>query len=171
MSNKQTSVTENNGQNKKPIFKKWWFWLIIVLVVLLIIGIAVGTSGNGGNEDPSSVSSSVSSGEPAEEAIQISAVDLLAAYDENAVQADNDYKDKLLEVTGIVNSVDRDILNDVYVTINDGGEYSILSVQCYFEDEDEIAKTAELSAGDEVTIVGTCDGETINVIMRDCTIK
>lgn len=111
------------------------------------------------------------SSEVAVETIKISAVDLLAAYDENAVKADQDYKDKTLEVTGIVKSIDKDVLDDVFVTINDGGEYSFISVQCYFEDENEIAKTAELKAGDEVTIVGRCDGSVVNVMLKECSIK
>ena len=170
MSNENIPIMQNDLQNaKKPIFKKWWFWLIIVLAVLLIIGIAVGTSGKDTSK-PSGSSTGISSTEKAE-TIKISSVDLLAAYDDNAVKADTDYKDKLLEVSGVVKNIDKDVLNDVYVTINDGGELSIIAVQCYFEDEDEITKTANLKAGDEVTIIGTCSGKTINVMLKDCKIK
>ncbi len=78
----------------------------------------------------------------------------------------------MVEVTGFVGSVGKDVIDDVYVTVNGGGEYTIISVQCYFEDEAQIAKTAELSEGDEVSIIGTCDGQAgVNVILRDCVIK
>ena len=26
----------NEGMEKKPIYKKWWFWLIIVIVILAL---------------------------------------------------------------------------------------------------------------------------------------
>ena len=92
-----------------------------------------------------------------EVAIQISAKDLLNAYDENELNADNQYKDKLLD--------------DVYVTLGDGDEFSFTTVQCYFKDKEEIDKVATLKSGDEITIIGKCDGQFFNVDLKDCKIK
>lgn len=100
-------------------------------------------------------------------AIEITAVDLLAAYDENAIGADAAYKDQLLAVTGVVNTIDTDILGNAYVTLSDGGKYSIIGVQCYFADE-HLDSLGELRSGDTVTIIGTCTGKIINVGMEDC---
>lgn len=110
--------------------------------------------------------------EPQEEVITVSAVDLLKAYDENEVKADNLYKGKTLEVTGDVKSIGKDILDKVYITLGDKDEtFAIISVQCYFKDDAEIDKVAELSEGDKVTVVGTGDGGTLNVMMKNCIIK
>lgn len=106
-----------------------------------------------------------------EVAIQISAKDLLNAYDENELNADNQYKDKLLEVTGFVDDVGTDVLDDVYVTLGDGDEFSFTTVQCYFKDKEEIDKVATLKSGDEITIIGKCDGQFFNVDLKDCKIK
>lgn len=104
-------------------------------------------------------------------AIQVSAKDLLSAYEENELNADNQYKDKLLEITGIVDDIGTDILDDVYVTLGDGEEFSFATVQCYFKDKEEIDKVASLKSGDEITIIGTCDGQFFNVSLKDCKIK
>lgn len=106
-----------------------------------------------------------------EPTIQITATDLLAAYEENQVNADNQYKGKLLEVTGIIDDIGTDIMDDVYVTINNGDEYAFTCVQCFFKNKDEIAKVSNLKPGSEITIVGKCDGEVFNVLLKDCKIK
>ena len=146
--------------------------VIAVLVVLYIIGTLTGATHKEEEQPSASPESAAPSQEALEPSVQISAPDLVAAYQENEVSADAEYKDKVVEVTGFVGSVGKDVIDDVYVTVNDGGEYTIISVQCYFEDEAQIAKTAELSEGDEVSIIGTCDGQAgVNVILRDCIIK
>lgn len=106
-----------------------------------------------------------------EAAIQITAADLLAAYEENQVNADNQYKGKLLEVTGVIDDIGKDILDDVYITVNDGDEYSFTSVQCFFKDKGEIEKVTGLKSGSEITIIGKCDGELFNISLKDCKIK
>lgn len=110
--------------------------------------------------------------EPVEEAITISAVDLLEAYDANEVKADKLYKDKILEVTGDVKSIGKDLFDKVYITLGDKDEaFAIISVQCYFKDDSEIDKVAELSEGDKVTVVGVCEGGTLNVTLKKCVLK
>lgn len=104
-------------------------------------------------------------------AIQVSAKDLLKAYDENELNADKQYKDKLLEVTGFVDDIGTDVLDDVYVTLGDGEEFSFATIQCYFKDKEEIDKVASLKSGDEITIIGKCDGQFFNVDLKDCKIK
>lgn len=107
---------------------------------------------------------------PAPQYTQISAADLLSAYDANEVNADNLYKGELLLVTGIVKSIGKDLTDRVYITISeDGSEYNLYTVQCYFEDEDEINnKVATLEQGQTVNVLGTCDGKVLNVALKDC---
>lgn len=100
--------------------------------------------------------------------IEISAADLFAEYDDNAVAADAKYKGKKLKVTGIVSDIGTDILDQVYVSL-DTGEY-FFTIQCYFSDKDEESKVAQLSKGDEIAVLGTCEGMTLNVALKRCEI-
>lgn len=107
--------------------------------------------------------------EPETELIEIAAADLFAAYNENEVAADSKYEGKKLKITGTINNIGTDILDNVYITL-DTGEV-LYSVQCYFKDGDEEAKVADLKKGDTVTLIGVCEGMSLNVIMKRCEIQ
>ena len=163
-------------KTKKPICKKWWFWLIIVVVILAIIGAAAG--GNKKSEGSGSTTSSTASTQstpqeestPEETAIEVTAVDLIAAYDENEVSADNEYKDKTLKITGTVSDIGVDVANRSYIMLKDENDpYAILGVQCYFEDDQKDA-IAQLKKGDAVTVTGTCEGKVVSVSIKDCQV-
>jgi len=172
---------------KKPIFKRWWFWVLIVFVVIPVLG---GFIGGGG--DDSTVDQPIASEEPAideepvvdptvaeteteiteEEAeVIVTAEQLLADYESNELKADQLYKYKLVEITGIVGDIGKDILDDPYLTLTNGDEYAIISVQCYFKNADEEAKAIDLAKGDQTTVLGTVDGSSFNIVVNDCVIK
>lgn len=106
--------------------------------------------------------------EPEIEYIEVTATKLLADYDENAIAADNTYKDQLVMVTGTVGNIDKDITGSPYVTLkNDDNQWSIMSVQCYFK-RNNTDGIATLKEGDIITIVGKCSGKSLNVAVKDC---
>jgi RNA polymerase subunit RPABC4/transcription elongation factor Spt4 len=156
------------AKNKKPIYKKWWVWVIVVVVSLSV-------AGQGGKDTVQSsanakdIKQSTSESEP-EQSISVTAEQLLEAYNENEVKADSQYKGKVLEVTGIVNTIGKDILDEAYVTVGSGEPYEVWSVQCYFGKGD-LDSISELSPGDTVTISGKCSGKTLNVALKQCTVK
>ena len=102
---------------------------------------------------------------------KVSAPDFFKEYADNEVKADTMYKDKLLVITGTVDSIGRDIMDEVYVTLETEEEFAILHPQCYFKDEDEIAKVAELAEGAQVTILAKGSGTAIGQpILKQCYI-
>lgn len=107
---------------------------------------------------------------PAVEAIKITAADLTAAYESNEVKADQTYKEKTADITGTVDNVGVSF-GSTYVVLSSGKEYSIIGIQCFFKDKAEIDKVAELKKGDKVTIQGIIDGESMNVVVKDCILK
>lgn len=153
---------------KKPVYKKWWFWLIIIIAIGGIIGAAAGTqnketAGSSFSEEQSSSSSP--------EAQQVQAVEFIEAYENNGVAADNDYKGKLLKISGTVKSIDVDVANRPYVLLADvRNEYAIIGVQCYFSEENKESLTS-LNEGDSVVITGTCEGKVVNVSIKDCKLE
>ena len=155
---------------KKPIYQKWWFWLIIVIIICGVIGAIVGSQ----YQAPAGTNQSSVSGQTSiknEEATAVNAIDLIVAYEENQVAADNQYKNKKLKITGIVKNIGVDAANRAYVMLEDErNQYAILGVQCYF-DKDNQDTLSELKEGDIVTITGTCEGKVVSVSVKNCELN
>ena len=161
---------------EKPQKKKGMGCLITILVVVLFFMIPAIFGSNDQQKVPTpkpqqsvtSEQSPTTPTEPAEpEYIEISSKDLLAAYEENGVAADNAYKNKLLKVTGPVDNIDKDIFDHAYVTLRGTEKYSLVTVQCYF-DNDNLDGIAQLKPDDVVTIIGVCEGSNLTVSLENC---
>lgn len=108
------------------------------------------------------------------EIIQISASKLIKAYQENEINASNNYKDKYLEVTGYVEQISRSdnlFMDDgYYVYINYGNDYDFNTICCSLNDE-SVEAASKFTPGDKITIIGRCEGfSTIYVNLYDCII-
>ena len=98
----------------------------------------------------------------------VSAQELYKAYEDNGVAADEKYKDKVILVNGIVETIDKDITDAIYVTLKTS--MYLASVQCLFADS-HTKEAAGLKKGMKVSIKGKVDGKLGNVILRGCTIE
>lgn len=88
-------------------------------------------------------------------------------YDSNEVAADNKYKGKTIRITGRVDSVGKDLVNSMYVTLKHPDQWAIRNVQFFF-DKSHADELASLSKGQQVTIQGTVDGLMMNVLVKKC---
>lgn len=145
--------------------------MISVLVLGLFVFLALGSI-----ESEEAVEKEVSeagAGKSASEAnngtsrqiIKIAAEQLFSEYDTNEVAADAKYEEQILQVTGIVDDIGKDITDTMYVALKSGNP--IMSVQCMFS-EDHESELANVSKGETVTIRGRCDGKMGNVLLRGC---
>lgn len=101
--------------------------------------------------------------------ITVSANDLISEYDGNELRADAKFKGKIIETTGKVGDIKKDVLGNIYVTVGSGDEYEIRQVQCFVDDENQ-ATVMNLSPGNQVTVRGRVDGLMLNVMVKDCVI-
>jgi hypothetical protein len=101
-------------------------------------------------------------------AVTVSASQLYADYEANGVAADGKYKGKVLLVTGKVNTIDRDIMDKIYITLK-GDEY-FGDIQCFFA-ESQVGTASQLSKGQTITLIGKCDGKVMNVMLKGCAIE
>jgi tRNA_anti-like len=123
---------------------------------------ALAKAGSGGTS-----SASRSTAKPAAAAKQVDIRTLLAEYRDNEVRADVNYKSQVIQTTGLVDVVKKDIMDSIYVTVGTGEQLEIPQVQCLFDDV-HAQKAASLSKGARVTVRGRVDGLMMNVIVRDC---
>ena len=118
-----------------------------------------------GSDDETATETEIST---QESAITVSARQLYADYEANGVAADEKYKGKVLQVTGVVNTIDRDIMDKIYVTLK-GNQY-FGDIQCFFA-ESHIGTASQLSKGQTITVKGKCDGKLMNVMLKGCIIE
>lgn len=94
---------------------------------------------------------------------------LLAEYANNEIRADGLYKDKMIQIRGIVTSIKKDIINTMYVTLGTGQEFEFMQVQCFFQDK-YAQQLTQLNVGNFVTVNGRVDGLMMNILIRDCAL-
>lgn len=106
--------------------------------------------------------------------LEITAQELIDAYEENQLSADEKYEDEKMAVTGFVEDIGENIIGQLYVTLNNGEDTSFSVVQCFLDryNDDSMAKAKKLKIGDKITILGECEGKgTFHVQLSGCTIK
>ena len=96
----------------------------------------------------------------------ITASKLYKEYNANEIAADEKYKGKIIEVTGVIRDIGNDIMDNAYITLV-GNEY-FGDIQCYFNEKSVVAK---LSKGKRITVIGSCSGLMMNVQINNCIVK
>ena len=66
----------------------------------------------------------------------ITASKLYKEYNANEIAADEKYKGKIIEVTGVIRDIGNDIMDNAYITLV-GDEY-FGDIQCYFNEKSKI---------------------------------
>lgn len=142
---------------KKPFYQRWWMWLFIGLSMMYVFSnfMSSGTSTNTATQP--------------REAIKVSALTLVSEYRDNGVAADTKYKDQLVEVTGVVESIDKDILGTPYVAL-ESYKYAIIDhIQCMFSHSNE-AELGTVKKGQKITLRGEVQGKSGNIVVTGCSI-
>jgi hypothetical protein len=97
---------------------------------------------------------------------RISASQLFAAYHENEVAADEQFKGKALVVTGYLESINKDIFNNGYLVLHDANEFE--GVHATLTD-DTLKSAGNLSRGQRVTLLCTGEGMIIgSPVLKEC---
>ena len=96
----------------------------------------------------------------------ITASKLYKEYNANEIAADEKYKGKIIEITGVIRDIGNDIMDNAYITLV-GDEY-FGDIQCYFNEKSVVAK---LSKGKRITVIGSCSGLMINVQINNCIVR
>jgi hypothetical protein len=88
--------------------------------------------------------------------IQVDAVNLTATYSKNKTEADNNFLNKELEVTGTVKAFYTLLEIRTVLELNTGENE--LSLFCFFMNEIDENNAARYSEGDTITVIGKCTG-------------
>lgn len=159
--------------------KKMPKWLIPVIVVaVIVIAVIGGNSGKNNSDQPTggSIDTSqngtvvVGKDSPTIEYEFADVMTMLDEYQTNEVAADQKYKDKFVKITGKVKDIGKDVLNNIYVCVNDGTDLTWEYAQCYFSDQSEVDKVANLAVGDTITLYGKVGNFNLTLTIDRCVI-
>ena len=149
------------------------------LFILLMVIFAVTGGGKKAEDDAGATSGEATgspvavAGQPAEAPAEqaaprpeLTAAALVAAYEENTVAADNQYKGKPLDVTGVVSSINTDMFGDAYITFKAGNEF--MPPQAKFTDKQAVAN---LKKGAKVKVSCVGAGDIAKTpMLKDCSL-
>ena len=108
--------------------------------------------------------------EPEEPDIKLDIKELIEAYDEDDVAADERFFGKILRVTGVVSMIDiKERLDTHYIRITDGSRNCLQSLQCIF-DKKHANRLRELEKGQKVTVQGRYNGSVIAIRIVECVL-
>lgn len=170
---KKAKVCPNCKKKQGGILK----WVGIAFVVLIVIG----ALGGGGDKNKSTIQTENNSNDesnmenviaetetengtvedPEEqekeqkeiEYIPVTATELSDALSNNAMKAQNDYKDKYLEITGKLGNIDSD---GKYINIDSDKDFDLTGIQCYIKSDEQKETIMNMSKGDSITVKGYC---------------
>jgi hypothetical protein len=95
----------------------------------------------------------------------MTSIDLQKAFEENEAVSIAKYVNKIIEVTGTIESVKAGEGNKTNVALKTGSELSL--VICTLSPQSD---PAPLVSGNEVTIRGECSGFLMDVLMNNCVV-
>lgn len=151
---------------------------IAVCFVMFLVGIGLSAS-----EEPAQAAEQTESGKTStvetktnksssqaeeDQALKVNYKTLYADYEANPINADAKYRDKKLQLTGSIATIDRDIGQSPYITFNID-TYGAKSIKMSFDNDEAVAS---LKKGQKVTVEGTCTGLFASVLVQisNCSI-
>jgi hypothetical protein len=101
--------------------------------------------------------------------LAVQASDLWKSYSANEVAADNKWKGQQLMVAGLLQSVEKDLMNKVVLGLRSPNRF--MPTRAYLND-DELDTAAKLKKGQKVLLTCTCDGRMVgSPVLRSCAIN
>jgi hypothetical protein len=104
----------------------------------------------------------------------VTAAQLLQDFQNDPAAADQKYRGRYLEISGVVERSGRDGDDNSFVVLNAGDEHAPLKIECFFELADEPAEVQiqiqRLRKGRTVTVRGEYRGRVSNVQIRECAL-
>lgn len=155
---------DEKGETPKKWYLKKRMFVVYAILGLLFIG-TVSSSKSSNEASTGNTQETVP-----ETAITVTASKLTSDYKDNEVSADAKYKDKLLEISGTVDTIGKDVLDTPYIAFRTDNEYEIVNrVQCMFG-KDDIATLSNVTKGQKITLRGTGAGKLGNIVVNGCKI-
>lgn len=146
----------------RNFYKKWWIWLLILVFfwVVSTINKAVEES-----DSPKQVEESDIISGPAQAASEnvvelSSASELVLAYESNEVTASSKYLNKIIKVSGIIDSIDSSEDGTFTISLEHRGNF-LDNFKGHFSGTANLEQVSNYAKGERITMIGTFTGKDI----------
>lgn len=140
------------------------------VLAMAIVGLGLSFAGCAAIEEGAEASGG-KAGKASKPDMKVEATAILKQFEENEAAADGKYKGKTLQVSGVIDKIDTELLDDdeYVINIGGGGDFVLFTVDC----GNQAAKTvAKLKKGQKITVVGDFeDGGDLGVELSNCVVK
>jgi hypothetical protein len=146
-------------------------WLILIVWPFIETGNLLTTVSSSG-QGKSRLLQMVESGSlpKSQQISMVSISTILSDYEDNEIGADNKYKGRYIQTTGIIDSVKKDLMGSLYVTLGTGSQFEFPKIQAFF-DKSERNNLALLRKGSSLTVTCQVEGLMMNVLVKKCQIN
>ncbi len=97
--------------------------------------------------------------------IEINAIELFSAYEQDEAQANNRFLDKIIQVTGTVKEVNEEENGMLSLVLETGD--ALFGIICQFDAMTKHGRTT-FEIGESVKLKGLCTGKLLDVVMVRC---
>ncbi|QBP10129.1 OB-fold protein [Cupriavidus metallidurans] len=148
--------------------KKILKWFVIAAVVIIVLAEIFGGDKENGTADPEAPSVNTT---PAEPPVQVTANDLLNAYKENEIAANQKYKGKQLILKARISSIEAGMGDEPYLVLTAGSEFEFSRPQAHLA-RGQDAAAAALKKGQQVTLQCIGNSEVAGTpMLKDCRVQ
>lgn len=109
------------------------------VILLFVVGAAILGSLAPSSEHPAALTAATNGTAPPKQVIKISAGELFSAYDDNEVATDERLSGKLIDVTGRVQSIDKNVWGSMYVGLRTSNEFMPAHMNVDDSQKDKVA--------------------------------
>ena len=143
------------------------FGLFAAIIAAVVVITAAAAWWNNQNSAPNNSAPTIADTAPA---IKTSALKILTDYHANEIAADEKYKNKTVQISGYIYSIEKDMLNKPFLTIGVGEADEAYFVHASFNNKYQ-PSLAKLQRGQKLIVKCTIDGLTLGDVQgEDCSI-
>lgn len=107
-------------------------------------------------------------GEELDESVKITSLQISQEYDKNEARGDAMYKGKILQITGVITSIKKDLFNSTIIALNGISRFSDVQAEVQKSEEQ---KAIELNKGMQIELKCKGSGEVMSTpILKECII-
>lgn len=160
--------------------KKVIKWVLMFFGALVVLGIVIAscssdkTSNSTSSNQPAAQETQVAAEAPPAEPEQLETVtadQILNAYKNNEVAANQALKDKKFIVTGVIHAISADFSDKPVIELKAGGEYEFNQPRASLAEGEE-NKAASLAKGQRISMVCIGNSEVAGTpMLKDCVIQ
>lgn len=153
--------------------KKLLKWIALIFIALIVIGFLVGGNENNTQQNTQEAISTPAQADivPSEPPLETTANELLQAYKDNEIAANQKFKDKVLLIKASIESIDADFSDKPVLKLKAGGEFEFNQPQALLADN-ALEQASQLKKGQKIVLRCIGASEVAGTpMLRECTIE